>query len=542
MDGKVVVLLRTSSVARAPVYRHLRSLGVVLVLIHPYHPLQEFDGVFHHWLQMETDDVDAVRMALDEFCAAHHFRPDAIVSFDEYAVFQAAVLAVEFHLTPVPLPPAAIQLNNLKNRFRGFCEAHHISSPKSVRLPLTELPSPAAMRECTQTDDMADGVFTGLRPALQQTISAALDGASMKFPVVVKPSPGAGSLLAKLCADVEETAYHVWCMWRTLAKHPDTKHFLALVRGASLSSAAAAAGVIASSDADGPLADASSTPSSIQILAEEYIAGQEVDIDCVVEHGLVRFCSISDNFAPSPPYFAEVGGLCPSALGFDGQRALRDLLESYVAACGDQLHGVLHFEAKYDFARATAYVIEVNCRPGSAETNTMLSTVYREVSLGESLVRCALQQPIHEQLARLFHDVMVALPQESSSHVSQSGLVKATTTAQTDGEGDETVVPMWRALGGPLRGFFPPQCWAASVNIYPTCAGVLRKVRAPTEDASLVAYSVSAQPGEVVAPPPVRFYLLSWMVARGKTAAEAKYRIEELTARFVQEVEPQLTE
>lgn len=546
MNGKVIVFLRSSSVARAPVYRHLRFLGAVLVLVHPFQPLPEFDGVFHHWLQLETDNVAAVQEALEGFLTALHLIPDAIVSFDEYAVFQAAVLAEAFHLTPVPLPSAAVQQNNLKDRFRVFCATHGINSPRSVRLPLERLPPPEAMHAYAQTEGQLDRAFAELRTELQESISETLVNASVSFPVVLKPSPGAGSLLARLCATVEEATRHVWCMWRTLSNHPDTKHFLALTRGAPRITNTAAAEDGEETDDDTRAANARRTP-FVQILAEEFISGQEVDIDCVVEHGVVRFCAISDNFAPSPPYFAEVGGLCPSSLGLEGQCALRDLLDSYVAACGTQLHGVLHFEAKYDGERRRACVIEVNCRPGSAETNTMLTTVYREMSLGESLVRCALQQPIREQLARLFPEVMCSLAEMDSSQAllvqiaAADNAVAIVSKGGKADQGQEGEAPMWRALGGPRRGFFPPQCWAASVNIYPSCAGVLRKVRVPTEEPSLVAYSVSANSGDVVAPPPVRFYLLSWMVARGKTAAEAKDNIDHLTANFFQEVEPQET-
>ena len=40
----------------------------------------------------------------------------------------------------------------------------------------------------------------------------------------------------------------------------------------------------------------------MHILIEEYVGGQEVDLDVIVEHGVIRFCAISDNFAPPPPW------------------------------------------------------------------------------------------------------------------------------------------------------------------------------------------------------------------------------------------------
>ncbi|KAK7197176.1 ATP-grasp domain containing protein [Novymonas esmeraldas] len=520
MDGKVVVFLRVSSVARIPLYHHLRSLGVTLVLVHPHTPLSEFDGIFHHWLRQETDDVEEVYRTVSAFLASRGLTASAVVSFDEYAVYQAAAVAARLDLVPVPLPPAAIQQNNLKDSFRRFCQEHDISSPKSVPLSAAAalLPTPATMAALARDPEGLAAAFESVRPALVVSLASAMAAAAVEFPIVLKPSPGAGSLLARWCPTAEDAVSHVWRMWIALANHPDTRYFAAVARGAP------AGGV------GGTAAETSANP--VHILAEEYIEGQEVDMDCIVEHGVVRFCAVSDNFAPSPPYFAEVGGLCPSALDVEAQEALRDLLESYVRAQGTRLHGVLHFEAKYDPARRRAYVIEVNCRPGSAETYTMLHTVYREVNLGEALVRCALQLPIRDQLARHFPESFTGEPEALL-------LNRAATAALCVPDADVAAPPtMWSMLGGPSRGFFPSQCWAASVNLYPAVAGVLRKARVPVEDDSLVAYSVSARPGEAVAPPPTRFYLLCWMVARGKTAAEALDNIHRLTSAFEQEVAP----
>ncbi|CBZ30778.1 conserved hypothetical protein [Leishmania mexicana MHOM/GT/2001/U1103] len=522
MDGKVVVFLRTGSVARLPLYRRLSSLNVTLVLVHPYTPLPEFDGLFPHWLQHETSDVDEVHLALSAFLASRGLVPDAVVSFDEYGVYQAAVIAARLNLTPIPLPPVAVLQTNLKDLFRLFCSEHGIPSPKSVPLPvMAVLPTPAEMDSCAGDADALSMAFEKARPALAKTISKTIEAAALAFPVAVKPSPGAGSLLARLCSTLDDAVAHVWYMCTMLASHPDSKHFAALTNRA----------------AAGPVHERGAT--GVQILAEEFIEGQEVDMDCVVEHGVVRFCSISDNFEPSLPYFAEVGGICPSLLGYRGQCALRELLDSYVSAHGVHLHGVIHFEAKYDPARQRAYVIEVNCRPGSAETNTMIQTVYRGLNLGEALVRCALQLPIQEQLEGLFPELLAGQKDEGGVQmpwqtVTPPRLSEVNAKEHIRSSAAHTAV--WSLLGGPSRGFFPPQCWAASVNIYPNHAGVLSKARVPVEDASLVAFSVSARAGEAVAPPPKQFYMLCWMVVQGTTEEEAKDNIRRVTDTFEQEV------
>ncbi|GET92741.1 hypothetical protein, conserved [Leishmania tarentolae] len=522
MDGKVVVFFRTSSVARLPLYRHLNSLGVTLVLVHPHTPLPDFDGVFAHWLKHETSDLEKVYVALLTFLASRGLVPDAVVSFDEYAVYQAAAIAARMNLTPVPLPPAEILQNNLKDRLRLFCNERGIPSPKAALLPVEAvLPTPREMNHLARDADALSLTFGKVWPALTKTISTTIEAAALTFPVVLKPSPGAGSLLTRLCSTLDDVVEHVWRMWTTLAIHPDTQHFSALTNSA-----------LAGLAREGCAA-------AVRILAEEFIEGQEVDMDCIVEHGVVRFCSISDNFAPSPPYFSEVGGLCPSPLMYRAQCHLRDLLNLYVRAHGERLHGVIHFEAKYDPARQKAYVIEVNCRPGSAETNTMIQTVYRGLNLGEAVVRCALQMPIQEQLADLFPELVASYQKEGGSQMLwQKVTPPCLSEADANGHNPSSSVDtgMWSQLGGPDRGFFPPQRWAASVNIYPTRAGVLNKMRAPTEDSSLVAFSISVRLGEAVVPPPKRFDMLCWMVVQGATQEEAIDNIRRVTNTFEQEL------
>ncbi|AIO01838.1 hypothetical protein LPMP_342120 [Leishmania panamensis] len=522
MDRKVVVFICTSSGARLPLYRRLRSLGLTLVLVHPCTPSPVFDGIFQYWLQHDTDDVEGVYLALSAFLASHKLVPDAVVSFDEYGVHQAVVLADRLNLTPVPMPDAAFLQNNLKHSFRGFCSGHGISSPKSAPLPVEMLlPTLGEMSNLARDADALSMAFEKTQPALTKAVSMTMEASALTFPVVLKPSPGAGSLLVRLCTTLDEAVAFVWHMWTTLANHPDTKHFAALTNRKL-------AGAVHKG-----------VTSPVQILVEDFIEGQEVDLDCIIEHGVVRFRSISDNFAPSLPYFAEVGGLCPSSLGYRAQCAMRDLLDSYVRAHGARLHGVIHFEAKYDPARQRAYVIEVNCRPGSAETSAMLQTVYRGLNLGEALVRCALQMPIEEQLASLFPELLASQQEKSAAQTPwQKVTPPCLSEAELDAHIPSTTVcsAMWSLLGGPSLGFFPPQCWAASTNMYPTQAGVLVKARAPVEDASLVSFSISAKVGQIVTPPPKQFYMLCWMVAKGATAEQAKDNILRVTNAFDQEV------
>ncbi|CUG88063.1 Hypothetical protein, putative [Bodo saltans] len=419
--GKTIVLIRTSSVARIPVYKHIRSLGIRVIIVHPFQN-PAFEGCYDDFLVHDTNDIDALENAIVKFQEEKGIDTvDAFLSFDEYGVYPAAVLSERRSKRSIPLSPSALQATSVKSAFRTFCYANGINSPASAAI-------------YTPTDD----------------VDAAI--AHIAFPVVIKPSPGAGSLLAKLCNTVTDLKRHAQYMWSVLSGHPDVKHLNAL-----------------------------GTP--VHLLIEEYIGGQEVDIDCAIENGVVRFISISDNFEVQPPYFVESGGVCPSRLGEKEQQALADLLESFLKAHGSSCHGVLHFEAKYDFERQKAYVIEVNCRMGSAETNTMILSAYG-VQLGECLVRLGLGLPL-ENITETSHIV--------KKH-------------------------------------------CASVNIYPKAEGALKHVAVSFGDKALVDYSISATPGTLVALPPKSFFLLCWMVAQGTNSDEAIANIRRLTGEFVQEI------
>ena len=416
LSDHTVVFLRTSSPARVAVYNHLKSQGLSLIMVHPVlNP--DFAHSFTKWVLCDTNDVEALAATLERELKG--IRIDAFVSLDEYGVYPAACLQERYHHRPIPLSAKGLQMTSIKSKFREFCGLHNINSPRNVAL---YSPSENPVERMKQN--------------------------GVELPVILKPACGAGSMLARRCDTLQEVEEFATFMWANLRSHKDAKHLENL--GAAL-----------------------------HIVVEEYIGGQEVDIDCTIDNGRVAFAVISDNFEPTPPFFLEVGGLCPTALPIDAQGKLLALLESFVVAHGNALHGVLHFEAKYDFAHQRAYVIEVNCRLGSAETNTMLNASHQNVQLGESIVRCALGMPLT--------NLDVALHK-------------------------------------------PNSCWCASVNLYAPKSGVVKEISAPDGDPALVYAQVAASVGAQVIGPPQSTAHLVWMVAKGATKDEAIANINRLTA------------
>ncbi|HSM04168.1 MAG TPA: ATP-grasp domain-containing protein [Longimicrobiales bacterium] len=109
------------------------------------------------------------------------------------------------------------------------------------------------------------------------------------------------------------------------------------------------------------------------IMAEEYIDGNEVDIDILVQNGKLKFWSMSDNDATREPFFVETGQCIPSRLSGPQQAELVALAEEVLERMGVQ-DGCIHFEAKY--GSRGPMPIEANLRMGGDEVWDFVKTAW----------------------------------------------------------------------------------------------------------------------------------------------------------------------
>ncbi len=130
----------------------------------------------------------------------------------------------------------------------------------------------------------------------------------------------------------------------------------------------------------------------LEILVEEYIDGDEVDIDMLVQNGKVKFKSISDNFATQEPFFLENGQATPSSLPQKAQQELFEMAEYALERLGI-MHGCIHFEAKHTSTGPVP--IEINVRLGGDESYPFNKVVWK-VDLIESAVKIALGEYIQK--------------------------------------------------------------------------------------------------------------------------------------------------
>ncbi len=143
----------------------------------------------------------------------------------------------------------------------------------------------------------------------------------------------------------------------------------------------------------------------LEVFVEEYIDGDEVDLDILVQNGKIKFCAISDNSQTKEPFFIETTRTTPSSLPPKTQADLLAMADEALEKLGI-LNGCLHFEAK-----ATAHgpmPLEINLRLGGDEVYPSIKSVWR-VDLVEQLLRiaCGLYIPKYD-FPTGPHDYLVA--------------------------------------------------------------------------------------------------------------------------------------
>lgn len=128
----------------------------------------------------------------------------------------------------------------------------------------------------------------------------------------------------------------------------------------------------------------------LTIMVEEYIDGDEVDIDMLLQNGKLKFWSITDNHASSEPFFIETGDTFPSLLSDDAQEELVAMAEVMLEKIGIQ-NGCIHFEAKY--SSNGPMPIEINLRLGGGYYYSFIKKAWG-VDLIESSVKIAFGEYI----------------------------------------------------------------------------------------------------------------------------------------------------
>jgi len=164
------------------------------------------------------------------------------------------------------------------------------------------------------------------------------------FPAVIKPTGGAASI-GVIRVNSED----------------ELRAAFERVKG-DLSRCRVVAGAIEEGDEEGGGGEGNADDwFDLELMVEEYLDGDEVDVDVVMSEGRAVYGNVTDNWPTIEPYFNETGSNCPSVLPRTAQRELVELSVGAVQCLGFS-SGVFHVECKY--GKRGARLVEVNCRMG----------------------------------------------------------------------------------------------------------------------------------------------------------------------------------
>jgi D-alanine-D-alanine ligase len=210
--------------------------------------------------------------------------------------------------------------------------------------------------------------------------------------------------------------------------------------------------------------------SGTQIMVEGYLEGAEVDVDLLVQDGLIKFHAFTDNFPTIEPFFVETGDAMPSRHEDTDLEAVLMMAREVVAAVG-LTDGALHLEAKID-ARGPK-LIELNARMGGDYLYDWIKTVW-DVDLVEQAARIATGLPCEPKRRK-----------DAKVHLVGKYLI-------------------------------PPH------------SGVVSTLSAPARDKEKIHdITLQKEPGDPVLVPPEGFESIGWVVGRGVTYTEAEQNLYE---------------
>lgn len=184
---------------------------------------------------------------------------------------------------------------------------------------------------------------------------------TFNFPLVVKPAYGAGSAFVVRVNNEEELRES----YNYIKKEMSPKVESALTDG-------------------------------VEIFVEEYIDGDEVDLDILVQNGKTKFCAISDNGKTKEPFFIETIRMTPSNLPTKNKLELLAMADEALEKLG-VLNGCIHFEAKS--TNDGPMPLEINLRLGGDEIYPSIKAAWK-VDLIESALKiaCGIYLPKWEPL------------------------------------------------------------------------------------------------------------------------------------------------
>jgi carnosine synthase len=281
---------------------------------------------------------------------------------------------------PIDMSLSSEEVYNLASKAISALDVDGIATVVELSVPITARlaealglpgPSPAAVDRARDKSSTRKALKeAGLPTPAHACITSASDleaaAAVVGFPAVLKPISGAASLGVKKVVSEADLR---------IAYDEVDKELRTLV---------VSSGALVKDTGNGGVQ--ANNVIGTTFLLEQYLDGDEVDVDVVMAEGEWRYAAVSDNGPTLEPYFNETWAVTPSLLPRQKQHELRELAINCVKALGFQ-DGVFHVELKY--TSRGPHLIEVNARMGGGPVHATNLRVWNVNLVDETLLAAA---------------------------------------------------------------------------------------------------------------------------------------------------------
>jgi len=320
LSGAVVVIICAGYSGKRFIYERAKELGVRLVIIDGPDSWSQTlveDGVIEKFMPLDMSDPGAVfheAVKLLKEIDAESGGIDGICTFWEVAVPLVARLAESLGLPGNP--SLAVDTARDKYLTRKALEEADLPTPSSCMIYCKEdIPKAAS---------------------------------AVGFPAVIKPVNGAASLGVVKVSSMED-------LTQAYAKVMDIMSTCSV------------------SDPHGTSGQGGNAFIT-EVMMEQYLDGDEVDVDIILSDGAVTYAKVTDNLPTLEPWFNETGACTPSLLPESKQDELVETSSKMLRAVG-LTTGVMHVELKYTTTNGPQ-LIEINGRMGGGPVRDMNLAVW----------------------------------------------------------------------------------------------------------------------------------------------------------------------
>lgn len=333
LRGRHILIVMGSYPGKRPMYERARELGLKLVVLDgPGHWSQAAvqEGLFEDFLEVDLLPQNTLAERALRAVQASGLTFEGVATFWELAGPLTAFLAQALGVAGHPLAAVATARNKILTRER--CLAAGIPSPRFARI-----------KSCSDVAQAAHQVG---------------------FPAVLKPASAVSSTAAYRVAD--EEALH--------QRYRQTMH--------DITGRVKCTGVHSDDLQELIWAD------NLEMTLEEYLDGEEFDVDCLLSEGELVYAGIVYNLPQA--YCMEVGTRTPAPFPAAQQAELVALTARCLDAVGFTT-GAFHVEVKY--TSGGPRLIEINARLGGGQ-NYRINKLVWGVDLVEQYLMTCLGLPI----------------------------------------------------------------------------------------------------------------------------------------------------